>query len=206
MAGEGVAVQVQGGAVLCVVDGHILGLVAQQVDGGVSFCVLGIRCFHGLDGLVDAEILITANTGGVTAGVLPRRGQGVDGLGRSSLTTAHRFAGGRIVFQPDEIFGVLDAIGVQILGIGQVDRTALGKQHIARDGTAVEQGLFAHGQGAVGSAQIQVAGQLAGGVIPDDTAHVRVLGGREGDIALVGDINCTAVIGRIVIDFAADHG
>ena len=205
MAGEGVAVQVQGGAVLGVVDGHILGLVAQQVDGGVSFCILGIRCFHGLDGLVDAEILITANTGGVTAGVLPRWGQGVDGLGRSSLT-AHRFAGGRIVFQPDEIFGTHDVLSVQGFGIGQVDRTALGKQHIARDGTAVEQGLFTHGQGAAGSAQIQVAGQLAGGVIPDDAAYVRALGGREGDIALVGDINCTAVIGRIVMDFAADHG
>ena len=205
MAGEGVAVQVQGGAVLGVVDGHILGLVAQQVDGGgVSFCIRGIRCFHGLDGLVDAEILITAHTGDVTAGVLPLRGQGVDGLGRSSLI-AYRFAGGRIVFQPDEVVGVLDAIGVQGFGIGQVDRTALGKQHIARDGTAVEQGLFAHGQGAVGSAQIQVAGQLAGGVIPDDAAHVRALGGREGDLALIGDINCTAVIGRIVIDFAAGH-
>ena len=205
MAGEGVAVQVQGGAVLGVVNGHILGLVAQQVDGGgVSFCIRGIRCFHGLDGLVDAEILITANTGGVTAGVLPRRGQGVDGLGRSSLT-AHRFAGGRIVFQPDEIFGVLDAIGVQILGIGQVDRTALGKQHIARDGTAVEQGLFTHGQGAAGSAQIQVAGQLAGGVIPDDAAHVRALGGREGDLSLGRNVESAAVIGRIVIDFAAGH-
>ena len=153
MAGEGVAVQVQDGAVLGIVDGHILGLVAQQVDGGVSFRILGIRCFHGLDSLVDAEILITANTGGVTAGVLPRRGQGVDGLGRSSLT-AHRFAGGRIVFQPDEIFGTHDVLSVQGFGIGQFDRTALGKQHIARDGTAVEQGLFTHGQGAVGSAQI----------------------------------------------------
>ena len=205
-AGEGVAVQVQGGAVLGVVDGHILGLVAQQVDcGGVSFCILGIRCFHSLDGLIDAEILITANTGGVTAGVLPLRGQGVDGLGFGGLL--HGLDAGLIVvFQPDEIFGILDALSVQGLGIGQVDRTTLGKQHIARDGSAVEQGLFAHGQGAVGSAQIQVAGQLAGGVIPDDAAHVRALGGREGDLALVGDINCTAVIGRIVIDFAADHG
>ena len=204
MAGEGVAVQVQGGAVLGVVDGHILGLVAQQVDGGVSFCVLGIRCFHGLDGLVDAEILITANTGGVTAGVLPRRGQGVDGLGVGGLPHG-LVAGLVVVFQPDEIFGLLDAIGVQGFGIGQVDRTALGKQHIARDGTAVEQGLFTHGQGAVGSAQIQVAGQLAGGVIPDDAAHVRVLGGREGDLSLGSNVESAAVIGRIVIDFAASH-
>ena len=205
MAGEGVAVQVQGGAVLGVVDGHILGLVAQQVDGGVSFCVLGIRCFHGLDGLVDAEILITAHTGDVTAGVLPLRGQGVDGLGFGGLPPHGLVAGLVVVFQPDEIFGVLDAIGVQILGIGQVDRTALGKQHIARDGTAVEQGLFTHGQGAVGSAQIQVAGQLAGGVIPDDAAHVRVLGGREGDFSLGSNVESAAVICRIVIDFAAGH-
>ena len=69
----------------------------------------------------------------------------------------------------------------------------------------MEQGLFAHGQGAVGSAQIQVAGQLAGGVIPDDAAHVRALGGREGDFSLGRNVESAAVIGRIVIDFAAGH-
>ena len=204
MAGEGVAVQVQGGAVLGVVDGHILGLVAQQVDGGVSFCILGIRCFHGLDGLVDAEILITANTGGVTACVLPRRGQGVDGLG-FGVFCALGLAGGLVVFQPDEVFGVLDALGVQSLCTGQFDRTALGKQHIARDGAAVEQGLFTHGQGAAGSAQIQVAGQLAGGVIPDDAAHVCAIGGRKGDFCLGSNVDRAAVVGGIIIDFAAGH-
>ena len=94
---------------------------------------------------------------------------------------------------------------MQILGIGQVDRTALGKQHIARDGTAVEQGLFTHGQGTVGSAQIQVAGQLAGGVIPDDAAHGCVLGGREGDFSLGSNVESAAVVGGIIIDFAAGH-
>ena len=206
VAGEGVAVQVQGGAVLGVVDGHVLGLVAQQVDGGgVSFCILGIRCFHGLDGLVDAEILITANTGGVTASVLPRRGQGVDGLGIGNLLHG-LVAGLVVVFQPDELVSVLDTLDVQGLCIGQFDLAALGKQHIACDGAAVQQGVFAHSQGAVGSAQIQVAGQLAGGVIPDDAAHVRALGGREGDFSLGSNVESAAVVGGIFVNFAAGHG
>ena len=91
------------------------------------------------------------------------------------------------------------------MGISQVDRTALGKQHIARDGTAMEQGLFTHGQGAVGPAQVQVAGQLAGGVIPDDAAHVCAIGGREGDFSLGNNVDRAAVVGGIIIDFAAGH-
>ena len=70
----------------------------------------------------------------------------------------------------------------------------------------MEQGLFAHGQGAVGSAQIQVAGQLAGGVIPDDTAHGCALGGREGDFSLGSNVESAAVVGGIFINFAAGHG